>query len=137
MRARLPNPLAQSIVVRPNLRFGRRGAYCAAVVISLLNLPTDLTPESPAWTPGHPTLFTKLPEYVQRCMYTQVPPPPRARPGPLLAPRAGLANPPSPQGQTFEGGISAHPGAEAHGAYAFCALGCLAILDSPDRIIPR
>lgn len=83
-----------------------RGAYCATVVISLLNLPTDLTPESPAWTPDHPTLFTKLPEYVQRC-------------------------------QTFEGGISAHPGAEAHGAYAFCALGCLAILDSPDRIIPR
>ncbi|KAG8157478.1 hypothetical protein KVR01_012520 [Diaporthe batatas] len=83
-----------------------RGAYCAAVVISLLNLPTDLTPESPAWTPDHPTLFTNLPEYVQRC-------------------------------QTFEGGISAHPGAEAHGAYAFCALGCLAILDSPDRIIPR
>ncbi|KKY38770.1 putative prenyltransferase and squalene oxidase [Diaporthe ampelina] len=58
-----------------------RGAYCAAVVVSLLNLPTDLTPESPAWTPDHPTLFTKLPEYVQRC--------------------------------------------------------CLAILDSPDRIIPR
>ncbi|KAJ0110114.1 protein farnesyltransferase subunit beta [Diaporthe amygdali] len=82
-----------------------RGAYCAAVVVSLLNLPTDLTPESPAWTPDHPTLFTKLPEYVQRC-------------------------------QTFEGGISAHPDAEAHGAYAFCALGCLAILDSPDRIIP-
>ncbi|KAL1847644.1 CAAX farnesyltransferase (FTase) subunit beta [Diaporthe australafricana] len=83
-----------------------RGAYCAAVVVSLLNLPTDLTPESPAWTPDHATLFTNLPEYVQRC-------------------------------QTFEGGISAHPDAEAHGAYAFCALGCLAILDSPDRIIPR
>lgn len=40
-------------------------------------------------------------------------------------------------GQTFEGGISAQPDAEAHGAYAFCALGCLAILDAPDRIIPR
>ncbi|KAJ4422219.1 CAAX farnesyltransferase (FTase) subunit beta [Gnomoniopsis sp. IMI 355080] len=83
-----------------------RGAYCAAVIVSLLNLPLDLTPESPAWTSDHPTLFTKLADYVQRC-------------------------------QTFEGGISAHPDAEAHGAYAFCALGCLAILDSPDRIIPR
>lgn len=40
-------------------------------------------------------------------------------------------------GQTFEGGISARPDAEAHGAYAFCALGCLAILDAPHRIIPR
>ncbi|TGJ88237.1 hypothetical protein E0Z10_g561 [Xylaria hypoxylon] len=39
--------------------------------------------------------------------------------------------------QTFEGGISARPGAEAHGAYAFCALGCLAILDAPHRIFPR
>ncbi|KUI53568.1 Protein farnesyltransferase subunit beta [Cytospora mali] len=83
-----------------------RGAYCAAVIISLLNIPLDLTPDSPAWSPEHPTLFTKLPDYVQRC-------------------------------QTFEGGISAHPDAEAHGAYAFCALGCLAILDSPDRIFPR
>lgn len=44
----------------------------------------------------------------------------------------------SPQpGQTFEGGISGQPNAEAHGAYAFCALGCLAILDAPHRIIPR
>jgi hypothetical protein len=40
-------------------------------------------------------------------------------------------------GQTYEGGISGKPDAEAHGAYAFCALGCLSILDSPHRIIPR
>lgn len=40
-------------------------------------------------------------------------------------------------GQTYEGGISGKPDAEAHGAYAFCALGCLAILDAPHRIIPR
>ena len=40
-------------------------------------------------------------------------------------------------GQTFEGGISGKPDAEAHGAYAFCALGCLAILDAPHRIFPR
>lgn len=41
------------------------------------------------------------------------------------------------KGQTHEGGVSAKPGIEAHGAYAFCALGCLSILDSPHRSIPR
>ncbi|CAK7201443.1 CAAX farnesyltransferase (FTase) subunit beta [Sporothrix eucalyptigena] len=83
-----------------------RGAYCAAVIISILNLPLDLSTESPAWTPEKPTLYTGLANYVQRC-------------------------------QTYEGGISAQPGSEAHGGYAFCALGCLSILDSPDRSIPR
>ncbi|KXH55155.1 prenyltransferase and squalene oxidase [Colletotrichum salicis] len=43
----------------------------------------------------------------------------------------------SPIGQTFEGGISGKPDGEAHGAYAFCALGCLSILDTPHRIIPK
>lgn len=69
----------------------------------------------------------------------QVPPKFPQRHPSLLGPCAPVANPHQPKttGQTFEGGISAHPDAEAHGAYAFCALGCLAILDSPDRIIPR
>lgn len=73
----------------------RRGAYCAAVIVSLLNLPMDLKPESPAWTSDHPTLFTKLADYVQRCMYLpsiskvflplgkaapNPPPPPQAKP---------------------------------------------------------
>ncbi|KAK3381423.1 terpenoid cyclases/protein prenyltransferase alpha-alpha toroid [Podospora didyma] len=84
-----------------------RGAYCAAVIVTLLNLPLDLTPESPAWTAGSDkNLFSGLAEYVKRC-------------------------------QTFEGGISGQPNAEAHGAYAFCALGCLSILGDPRRIIPR
>ncbi|SPO04965.1 related to RAM1 - protein farnesyltransferase, beta subunit [Cephalotrichum gorgonifer] len=84
-----------------------RGAYCASVVISLLRLPLELSPDSPAWTPeGTTTLFTNLAEYVQLC-------------------------------QTFEGGISGQPNAEAHGAYAFCALGCLSILDAPHRSILR
>ncbi|KJR89867.1 protein farnesyltransferase subunit beta [Sporothrix schenckii 1099-18] len=83
-----------------------RGAYCAAVIISILNLPLDLSPDSPAWTSDKPTLYTGLANYVQRC-------------------------------QTYEGGISAQPGSEAHGGYAFCALGCLSILDSPNRSIPR
>ncbi|KAF6804204.1 prenyltransferase and squalene oxidase [Colletotrichum musicola] len=83
-----------------------RGAYCAAVIATLLNLPVDLSTDSPAWTPDRPTLFTGLADYVRRC-------------------------------QTFEGGISGKPDGEAHGAYAFCALGCLSILDAPHRIIPK
>ncbi|KAL2162050.1 hypothetical protein VTH06DRAFT_7835 [Thermothelomyces fergusii] len=82
-----------------------RGAYCAAVIITLLRLPLDLTPESPAYAEdGSVNLFTGVADYVQRC-------------------------------QTYEGGISGQPHAEAHGAYAFCALGCLALLDHPGRSI--
>lgn len=39
--------------------------------------------------------------------------------------------------QTFEGGIAAAPSNEAHGAYAFCALGCLSIIDAPHLSIPK
>lgn len=39
--------------------------------------------------------------------------------------------------QTYEGGIAGAPTNEAHGAYAFCALACLAILDDPARSIPK
>ncbi|PFH57572.1 hypothetical protein XA68_14850 [Ophiocordyceps unilateralis] len=83
-----------------------RGAYCAAVIISLLGLPLDLSPDSPARTAGHAGLFDGLGEWVQRC-------------------------------QTYEGGVSAKPGVEAHGAYAFCALGCLSILGSPHQTVPK
>lgn len=87
-----------------------RGAYCATVVLSLLDLPLELPPDSPFKTRPEArstdTLLTGLAEYVSRC-------------------------------QTFEGGISACPGREAHGAYAFCALGCLAILGQPHEIIPK
>ncbi|CEI60981.1 unnamed protein product [Fusarium venenatum] len=83
-----------------------RGAYCAAVIISLLNLPLELPQDSPARSAGHTGLFAGLADYVHRC-------------------------------QTHEGGVSAKPGIEAHGAYAFCALGCLSIIDSPHRAIPR
>lgn len=40
-------------------------------------------------------------------------------------------------GQTYEGGISGKPDAEAHGAYAFCALACLCILGEPQEMIPQ
>ena len=39
--------------------------------------------------------------------------------------------------QTYEGGISAAPGQEAHGAYAFCAIACLCLLDSPEISINK
>lgn len=38
--------------------------------------------------------------------------------------------------QTFEGGIAGAPTNEAHGAYAFCALACLSIVDAPAKSIP-
>lgn len=83
-----------------------RGAYCASVIISLLNIPRNLSTDSPACSAGHTDLFDGLPEWVARC-------------------------------QTYEGGVSAAPGLEAHGAYAFCALGCLSIIDSPHRTVPK
>ncbi|KAI1129338.1 terpenoid cyclases/Protein prenyltransferase [Nemania abortiva] len=83
-----------------------RGAYCAAVIITLLKLPLDLPVDTPSAGSERPNLFTGLADYVRHC-------------------------------QTFEGGIAAKPDAEAHGAYAFCALGCLAVLDAPHRIFPR
>ncbi|KAJ8128588.1 hypothetical protein O1611_g5047 [Lasiodiplodia mahajangana] len=83
-----------------------RGAYCAAVIITLLKLPLDLPSDTPSPGAKPPDLFTGLGDYVRRC-------------------------------QTFEGGLAAKPDTEAHGAYAFCALGCLAVLDAPHRIFPR
>jgi protein farnesyltransferase subunit beta len=39
--------------------------------------------------------------------------------------------------QTYEGGIAGAPTNEAHGAYAFCALACLSLLDAPSISIPK
>jgi len=83
-----------------------RGAYIAAVIITLLDIPLELHPDSPAWSREGTTLLTGLPEWISRC-------------------------------QTFEGGMSARPDVEAHGAYAFCALACLSILGDPHEIIPK
>ena len=44
-----------------------RGAYCAAVIISLLNIPLDLSPDSPACAVGHKGLFSGLAEWIRRC----------------------------------------------------------------------
>ncbi|EPE27026.1 Terpenoid cyclase/Protein prenyltransferase [Glarea lozoyensis ATCC 20868] len=83
-----------------------RGAYCAMVIITLLDLPLDLPVDSPARSDECTTFLSGLPEWVARC-------------------------------QTFEGGISGRPDAEAHGAYAFCALACLCIIDDPHIVIPK
>lgn len=37
--------------------------------------------------------------------------------------------------QAFDGGMSAAPGNEAHGAYAFCALACLSIIGAPRKTL--
>jgi protein farnesyltransferase subunit beta len=39
--------------------------------------------------------------------------------------------------QTYEGGIAASPGGEAHGSYAFCALACLCLMGPPADTIKR
>ncbi|GME47222.1 protein farnesyltransferase subunit beta [Neofusicoccum parvum] len=83
-----------------------RGAYCAMVIISLLNLPIELPPDAPARASGLETFTDVLPEWISRC-------------------------------QTFEGGIGGAPDNEAHGAYAFCALGCLCILGAPFQMINK
>jgi protein farnesyltransferase subunit beta len=44
-----------------------RGAYCALVAISLLDLPLTLPPESPAREAGFETFFDGLGEYLSRC----------------------------------------------------------------------
>lgn len=46
-----------------------RGAYCAAVIISVLNLPLNLSTKSLACTTEEPTLYTGLAKYVQRCKF--------------------------------------------------------------------
>ncbi|OAX78820.1 hypothetical protein ACJ72_06869 [Emergomyces africanus] len=44
-----------------------RGAYCAMVMISLLDLPLELPPDSPARHAGLDTFINGLPEYLSRC----------------------------------------------------------------------
>ncbi|KAF1950945.1 CaaX farnesyltransferase beta subunit Ram1 [Byssothecium circinans] len=39
--------------------------------------------------------------------------------------------------QSFDGGMSAAPGNEAHGAYAFCGLGCLSIVGPPKETLNK
>lgn len=50
--------------------FGR-GAYCASVIISLLGIPLETSPDSPAYAAGHKDLFSGLGEWVGRCKYPE------------------------------------------------------------------
>lgn len=84
-----------------------RGAYCALVILCLLNLPLTLPTDSPAYSSdGSSTFLTGLAEWISRC-------------------------------QSYEGGIAASPGNEAHGGYAFCALAALCIIGAPYDVIPK
>lgn len=83
-----------------------RGAYCALVALSLLNLPVELPPTAPARRAGLTAFGDGLGPYLSRC-------------------------------QTYEGGISDAPGKEAHGAYSFCAIACLCLLDAPHRSMKK
>ncbi|KAM0693769.1 hypothetical protein Q7P36_007026 [Cladosporium allicinum] len=69
-----------------NAEMDVRGAYCAFILITILNLPMALPPTPP----------------------------------PLS-----------------QGGIGATPGDEAHGAYAFLAMGCLSLIGAPHITIPQ
>jgi protein farnesyltransferase subunit beta len=83
-----------------------RGAFCALVVMSLLNLPLELPPDAPAREQGFTHFLDKLGDWISRC-------------------------------QNYEGGISAAPRNESHGAYAFCGLGCLAIMGPPKETLHK
>lgn len=92
------------------------------VMISLLQLPLELAPGSPARMTDTDTFLTGLPEYLLRCTWVQF---------------DRVARAEEMIGQTFEGGISGAPGNEAHGAYAFCALACLSIIGHPRETITK
>lgn len=83
-----------------------RGAYCALVAITLLDLPWRLPDSSPARNSGLNDFRDRLGSYISSC-------------------------------QSYEGGVSAGPSNEAHGAYTFCALACLCILGPPKETIPK
>ncbi|KAH7083151.1 terpenoid cyclases/protein prenyltransferase alpha-alpha toroid [Paraphoma chrysanthemicola] len=83
-----------------------RGAFCAMVILSLLDLPLQLPHDAPARTHGLNKFTDKLGDWVSLC-------------------------------QSWDGGLSAAPGNEAHGAYAFCGLGCLSILGPPVETLPK
>jgi protein farnesyltransferase subunit beta len=83
-----------------------RGAFCALVILSVINLPMDLPLDAPARQHGLTTFTDGLGEWISKC-------------------------------QSWDGGISATPGNESHGAYAFCGLGCLAILGPPKETLHK
>jgi len=59
--------LSELVLCYGHVLIYNRGAYCAMVAISLLNLPLDLPRDSPAWSREGDTLLTGLPEWIGRC----------------------------------------------------------------------
>lgn len=104
-----------------------RGTYCILSVMSLLALPLESPPDSPAKKHGFEKLTDGVPEYIARCKCTIIP---RLHLVGQLADNVRI-------GQTYEGGISGSPGTEAHGALTFCALAALCILGEPQEMCNR
>lgn len=84
-----------------------RGAYCALMAITLLDLPWHLPNDAPTRASGMKDFRDGLGEYLSRCQTYE----------------GGVAASPG--------------GNEAHGAYTFCALACLSILGPPSDTISR
>jgi protein farnesyltransferase subunit beta len=84
-----------------------RGAFCAFIIITVLNLPLDLPPAAPARQAGLTSFSDNLGTYI----------------GSLQTFEGGIG--------------AAPPAAEAHGAYVFLAMGTLALLDAPHKSIPK
>jgi protein farnesyltransferase subunit beta len=59
----IPSPLMFTLCIVDN----SSGAYCAMVLISLLDLPIDLPSTSAAKLEDEDTLVTRLPEYLSGC----------------------------------------------------------------------
>lgn len=45
------------------------GAYCASVIITLLDLPLELPKDSPSWSPNFTSFLSRLPEWVAQCKF--------------------------------------------------------------------
>ncbi len=91
-----------------------RGAYCATSVAALLRLPMS-------------PLFDGTAASVARCA---VP----ARHTPRVPARPANQGVRIDRFQSYDGGIAALPGSEAHGGYAFCALAALVILGASELL---
>ena len=105
-----------------------RGVYCALTLISLLGLPTELTPDDVA-------RLKRQSEEIQQGKRTGGwGHDPKFAPGNLLDGTAEYLR----RCQTYEGGIAGAPGGmEAHGGYAFCALAGLSLIGEPHVMLNK
>ncbi|KAM0439805.1 hypothetical protein ACHAPT_000902 [Fusarium lateritium] len=98
-----------------------RGAYCAAVIISLLNIPLELSQDSPARSAGHTGLFTGLADYVRQY---------------LIAPFSSYLDVPlliswlSSRQYAPEGGFSGRTNKLVDGCYSHWVGGCWPLIEA-------